>query len=207
VADHLKAGKLNLTHSLRYRPFDTYLLDATTWATRREQLLQQTNLTNVREPGPFLDALQTKRAAAFARTFDRLAASTNAGVKTRAGGGRSRFLTPAKPVDEAAPPRLLFPGPGLIPLHKVLHTVNQAGRFPECLEHGSPRNGPPRPAERVFFAGIGAYGCNLGLTRMDHATQHVAQSTLGNTVNGYFSLENLRRANDAGVALTGKLKV
>ena len=30
VADHLKAGKLNLAHSLRYLPFNTYLLDATT---------------------------------------------------------------------------------------------------------------------------------------------------------------------------------
>ena len=207
VADHLKAGKLNLAHSLRYRPFDTYLLDATTWATHREELLQQTNLTDWREPGPFLDALQTKLAAGFARTFDRLAAGTNPGVKTRA-DGRPRFLTPAQPVDEEAPPpRPLFPGPGLISLHEALHTVNQACRFTECLQHWSPRNRPPRPAERVFFAGIMAYGCNLGLTRMAHATKHVAQSALENTVNWYFSLENLRRANDAVVALTGKLPV
>jgi hypothetical protein len=50
VVDHLKAGKLNLAHSLRYRPFNTYLLDATTWATQREHLLLQTNLTELREP-------------------------------------------------------------------------------------------------------------------------------------------------------------
>jgi TnpA family transposase len=207
VADHLKAGKLNLMHSLRYRPFDTYLLDSSTWATQREQLLQQTNLTDWREPGPFLDALHTKLAAAFARTFDRLAAGTNPGVKTRA-DGRPRFLTPAQPVDEEAPPsRPLFPGPGLISLHEALHTVNQACRFTDCLEHWSPRNRPPRPAERVFFAGIMAYGCNLGLTRMAHATKHVAQSALENTVNWYFSLDNVRRANDAVVALTGKLPV
>ena len=207
VADHLKAGKLNLAHSLRYRPFGTYLLDATTWATQRAELPQQTNLTDLRESGPFFDALQTKLATAFARTFDRLAAGTNPGVKTRA-DGRPRFLTPAQPVDEEAPrPRPLFPGPGLISLHEVLHTVNQACRFTECLEHWSPRNRPPRPAERVFFAGIMAYGCNLGLTRMAHATKHVAQSTPENTVNRYFSLENLRRANDAVVALTGKLPV
>lgn len=207
VADHLKAGKLNLAHSLRYRPFDTYLLDATTWVTQREHLLQQANLTELRDPGPFLDGLQTKLAAAFARTFDSLAAGTNPGVKTRA-DGRPRFLTPAQSVDEEAPPpRPLFPGPGQISLHEALHTVNQACRFTECLEHWSPRNRPPRPAERVFFAGIMAYGCNLGLTRMAHATKHVAQSALENTVNWYFSLENLRRANDAVVALTGKLPV
>ena len=52
-----------------------------------------------------------------------------------------------------------------------------------------------------------AYGCNLGLTRMAHATKHVAQSTLETTVNWCFSLENLRRANDAVVARPGKLPV
>ena len=39
VGDHLKAGKLNLAHSLRYRPSDTYLLDAATWERQREELL------------------------------------------------------------------------------------------------------------------------------------------------------------------------
>ncbi|RZK62774.1 MAG: hypothetical protein EOO59_01650 [Hymenobacter sp.] len=42
---------------------------------------------------------------------------------------------------------------------------------------------------------------------MAHATKHVTQATPENTVTWYFSLENLRRANDAVVALTGKLPV
>ena len=207
VADHLKAGKLNLAHSLRYRPFDTYLLEAATWKRQRDELLAQTDLVHLREPGPWLSELQTKLATAFARTCERLDAGTNPGVKTRA-NGRPRFLTPARPLDEDAPaPRTLFPGPGLISLHEALHTVNQQCRFTDCLTHWSPRNRPARPAERVFFAGTMAYGCNLGLTWMAHATKHVALATLENTVNWYFSLENLRRANDAVVALTGRLPV
>ncbi len=132
---------------------------------------------------------------------------TNPAVRQRA-DGRPRFLTPARPVEEDTPaPRPLFPEPGVISLHEVLHTVNQQCHFADCLEHWSPRHRPPRPAGRVFFAGIMAYGCNLGLTRMAHATKHVPLSTLENTVNWYFSLENLRRANDAVVALIGKLPV
>lgn len=207
VADHLKVGKLNLAHSLRYRPFDTYLLDAASWERQREALLVQTDLTHLREPGPWLAELQAKLATAFARTCERLDAGTNPGVRPRA-NGRPRFLTPARPVEQEAPAaRPLFPGPGLISLHEVLHTVNQQCHFTDCLTHWSPRNRPPRPAERVFFAGVMAYGCNLGLTRMAHATKHVALATLENTVNWYFSLDNLRRANDAVVALTGKLPV
>ena len=77
--------------------------------------------------------------------------------------GRPRFITPARPVEEEAPAtRPLFPGPGLISLHEVLHTVNKACRFTDYLKHWSPLNRPPRPAERVFFAGLMAYGCNLG---------------------------------------------
>ena len=207
VADQLKAGKLNLIHSLSYRPFDTYLLSGTTWAAQRAELLFQTNLLDLGESVPWLDALQAKLSAAFARTFERLNAGTNPAVRKRA-NGRPRFLTPARPGDEVAPaPRPSFPGAGQISLYEALHTVNQQCRFTDCLSHWSPRNRPPRPAERVFYAGIMAYGCNLGLTRMANATKHVAQSTLENTVNWYFSLENLRRANNAVLALIGKLPV
>lgn len=86
VADHLKAGKLNLAHSLRYRPFDTYLLDAATWERQREELLVQTDLGHLREPGPWLAELQAKLTTAFARTCERLDAGTNPGVRPRANG-------------------------------------------------------------------------------------------------------------------------
>ncbi|SHM24284.1 Tn3 family transposase [Hymenobacter psychrotolerans] len=207
VADHLKAGKLNLLHSLSFRPFDTYLLDELTWTQQREQLLEKTNLTHLREAGPWLDALQTRLAAAFTHTVERLQAGTNPGVRRRA-DGRPHFVTPARPVDaEALVEAPLFPGPGSISLHEVLHTVNAQCRFTDCLQHWSVRNRPPRPADRLFFAAVMAYGCNLGLPRMAHATRHVSQATLENTVNWYFSLDNLRKANDAVVALIGKLPV
>ena len=207
VADQLKAGKLNLACSLRYRPFDTYLLEAATWHTQRAELLALTELTHIQEAGPWLEGLQTKLITAFARTSERLHASTNPGVRPRA-DGRPRFVTPARPPEEAPPlARALFPAPGLISLHEVLYTVSQQCRFTDQLPHWNTQHQPPRPAERVFYAGLMAYGCNLGLTRMAHATKHVTQATLENTVTWYFSLENLRRANDAVVALTGKLPV
>ncbi len=207
VADHLKAGKLNLVQSLSYRPFEAYLLDAAAWAAQRDHWLFQASLSHLAAAGPWLDALQDRLATSITRTLDRLTAGTNPGVRQRA-GGRPYFLTPARAAEDApAGSRPLFPGPGQIALHEVLHTVNQQCRFTDCLEHWNPRHRPPRPADRVFFAGVMAYGCNLGLTRMAHATKHVAQATLENTVNWYFALENVRRANDAVIALTGKLPV
>ena len=108
---------------------------------------------------------------------------------------------------EAPSARPLFLRRGLISLHEVLHTVNQECHFTDCLTHWSPRNRPSQLAKRVFFAGLMAYGCNLGLTRMAHAIKYVALTTLENTVNWYFSLDNLRRANDAVLSLTSKLPV
>ena len=60
VADHLKAGKLNLAHLLRYRSFDTYLLDAATWQWQRDDLLVQMDLQHLREAGPWLAEWQAK---------------------------------------------------------------------------------------------------------------------------------------------------
>ena len=142
VADQVKAGKLNLPHSLSYRPFEEYLLDAATWARDRQALLDQTNLTPLREVGPWLDALQEKLAAAFARTFGRLADGTNPDVRQRA-DGRPRFVTPARSREEPVPEvRALFPEPGLISLYEVLHTVNAQCRFTDSLEHWNPRHRP-----------------------------------------------------------------
>ena len=207
VADQLKAGKLNLAHSLSYRPFDSYLLAAATWTTQRETLLAQANVSELREPSVWLGALQAKLAGSFAHTFERLQSGANPAIRRRA-DGRPRFLTPARPPADTTPvARPLFPEAGQVSLHQVLHTVNQHGHFTDQLRHWNPRHQPPRPADQVFFAGVMAYGCNLGLTRMAHAARHVAQATLENTVNWYFSLDNLRRANDAIVALTGNLPV
>lgn len=207
VADQLKAGKLNLAHSLRYRPFDTYLLADAIWSQQREELLALTGLTHLREAAPWLAELQARLSTAFTRTGERLREGTNPGVRPRA-DGRPRFVTPARVEAEVSgQTRPLFPEAGLISLHEVLHTVNQQCRFTDHLQHWSTQHRPPRPAERVFFAGLMAYGCNLGLTRMAHATKHVAQAALESTVTWYFSLDNVRRANDAVIALTGKLPV
>lgn len=212
VADHLKAGRLNLAHSLSYRAFENYLLDAGTWQQQRDVLLEQAGLLHLRHPDPWLDAVQARLGQAFARTYERLNAGTNPAVRARA-DGRPRFLTPAVPdgTDAPAIPRPLYPEDRFTPLHEVLHTANQHCRFTGCLEHWNPRHRQPPSAENVFFAGLMAYGCNLGLANMAHAAKHISLTTLlttlENTVNWHFSLDNLRRANDAIVALTGRLPI
>ena len=40
IATAIKAGNLNLSHSYKYRPMDSYLIDADRWNKEREQLLE-----------------------------------------------------------------------------------------------------------------------------------------------------------------------
>jgi TnpA family transposase len=52
-----------------------------------------------------------------------------------------------------------------------------------------------------------AHGCNIGITKMAQSSKNISLNNLENTVNWYFSLPNLRKANDAIVSLMGKFKI
>ena len=205
VADALKSGRLNLPSSFQYRPFDEYLLPLSTWLADRDGLLEQANLTHLRNCSTVLAELKENLVTNFARTFGRLDDGTNPHVQRRR-NGQPRFTEPNQ---EPAPgvDIDLFPQDRFIPIYEVLHTVNQHCRFTDSLEHFNTRGGRIRPTEGTMFAGLLAYGCNIGTTKMAYTAKNLTLNRLENAINWYFSVDNLRQANDQIVALMGKLPV
>lgn len=205
VADALKSGRLNLPTSFLHRPFDEYLLPLPTWLADRDGLLEQANLSHLSDSSTVFAKLKEDLVANFDRTFGRLDDGTNSHVQRRR-NGQPRFtesnLEPAPAVDID-----LFPQDRFIPIYEVLHTVNQHSRFTDCLEHFTPRGSRTRPSEGTMFAGLLAYGCNIGITKMAYTAKHLTLSRLESAINWYFSVDNLRQANDQIVALMGKLPV
>ena len=91
----------------------------------------------------------------------------------------------------------MFPNEASIPISEILATIDSATNFLEEFRHLQPTYRRKKPGKSVFFAGITAYGCNLGIPAMAQAASQVSANHLENTVNWYFSLENINRANDA----------
>jgi TnpA family transposase len=203
VAEALRSGRLNLPHSFQYRPFDEYLIGMDTWRADKTGLLEQANLTPIADCTTVLAAIKLELEKGFNRTFGRLDEGTNPYVLRRR-NGQPRFTEmklDAAPVADID----LFPQDRFVPVYEVLHTVNQHCHFTDCLEHFQHRHSRGRPTEGTLFAGLLAYGCNIGVTKMAYTAKNLTLSRLENAINWYFSIDNLRQANDTIVALIGKL--
>ena len=72
------------------------------------------------------------------------------------------------------------------------------------MQSASPRKRPP---DFVFFAGIVALGCELGLPKVTFTSKQLGETELENTVNWYFSLENLRSANKTLIDFLHSLEI
>ncbi len=53
-----------------------------------------------------------------------------------------------------------------------------------------------KPADRMFYAGITGYGCFIGLHKIATISSGIAEAELERTINGYFTLDSIYRAND-----------
>ena len=78
--------------------------------------------------------------------------------------------------------------------------------FLTLFEHWQIKHNREKPHERTFFAGVIGYGCNLGIGKIAKISSNINQSELENTVNWYFSPDNLIDANDKILQLTNRLQ-
>jgi TnpA family transposase len=211
IAKGIKSGQVNLTASFLYKPFLKYLIDEVTWGKEKTQLLKKGSLEAISDWKTLENDIKNELGTAFAHTFGRIDSGKNKFVELRK-DGKPRFAEPKSGQPEGTGIEL-FPSEGMIPIIEVLNTVNDKCRFTHALQHWN-ANGRraagqtiTRPTTAVFLAGLMAYGCNIGVGPMARNSQNISANTLDNTINWYFSLENIQKANDAIVDLMGRLKI
>ena len=204
VTGAIKSGDLNLARSYKYRPMDTYLIDADRWKREKPQLLERAGLTELTDPGPVLAKLDEALHAQYRATNAR--APANPHLKLRA-DGVFHVATPAIDTAEADPLGGLFPERHDVPLAQVLETVNGHCDMLDALEHWQQthiRQAASRPA---LLAGIMGLGCAIGVRKMARISSRVTESELEHTVNWRFSLDNIRAANDAVVKAMDEMEL
>lgn len=89
----------------------------------------------------------------------------------------------------------------------MVHTFNQHCGFIDCLQHFSIKGSRTPPTEGVLFAGVLAYGCNIGITKIAYTAKNLSLSRLENAINWYFSIDNLRQAKDQILRLMVRLNL
>jgi hypothetical protein len=101
----------------------------------------------------------------------------------------------------------LFPKNRFISLFEILSTVERASQFTDCFEYWQIKHNRDKPANRIFFAGMIGYGCNLGIRKTAKISRNINQAELENTIRWYFSHENIMRANDKVLSFLDQLQL
>jgi len=83
--------------------------------------------------------------------------------------------------------------------------VQKAARFLDEFEHWQQTYQKPKPPEKIFFAGIIGYGCDIGQSKIAQISKQISENELENTINWYFALPNLHAANDRILSLMDRL--
>ena len=195
MADAIKAGALNVPGSHRYRSLDDYLISTQRWRIESDALLRQADLSVAAECDVMLAGLYETVDEQYERTNQSLLSGENDHVQSRKDGS---FIvsTPRSDAEETERAQNVFPDKRYISLLEVLATVQRVTGFIDEFHHWQTQYNRPKPPESTFFAGIIGYGCNIGPRKIARISSLISESELDNTVNWYFSLDNLHAAND-----------
>lgn len=110
--------------------------------------------------------------------------------------GTFHVSTPKLEEVDSLPLGGIFPEQKYISLLEALVTVDHATGFLDVFEHWQMKYQHKKPEKKIFFAGIMAYGCDIGLRKFAQISKHINENELDNTLNWYFSLANVQNAND-----------
>ena len=206
VASAIKSGQLNLSHSYKYRPLDEYLISKQRWKIEKETLLARAGLTKFVDPKPVLDQLDQALYQQYEKTNWNLDNGLNPFLKIAA---NSDFIiaTPKQEEQEAELLRSYFPERHFVPLPEILSTVASHTGFLEEFQHWQQRYAKGRAANKTLYAGIVGLGCAIGIPKMGQISPQINDASLQHVVNWYFSLDNIRAANDRMVAFMGEMEL
>lgn len=206
VADAIKSGKLNLQHSYKYRPLDDYLIPKQRWDDEKETLLARAGLSEYADPNPILDKLNKALCQQYEQTNRHIDGRQNLYLKIGSGGD----FTVATPRQEDRTTEILrpyFPERHFVPLPEILSTVNAHTGFLEEFHHWQQRYSKSRPADKILYAGIVGLGCAIGIPKMGQISPQINETSLQHAINWYFSLDNIRGANDRIVIFMDKMEL
>lgn len=204
VAAAIKSGHLNLRHSYKYRPMDSYLIDKERWERDKPKLLERAGLTELADPEPVLKTLDAALFRQYQETH--AAANDNPHLSFRA-DGTFHIKTPALDASETDPLQEWFPQRHDVPLAQVLDTVDRHCGTLKAFEHWQQTHITQTVSRPALLAGIMGLGCGIGIRKMARISSRMTENELEHAVNWRFSLENIRAANDRVLKAMGRMEL
>lgn len=204
IASAIKSGSLNICNSYKYKSFDEYLIPKNKWKENKEDFLNQTNLIQFKDYQQLESELMQEVKEQYKTTNDNINSEKNKYVKFTP---HLNVSTPKVEKEPSGTETDLFAKNDFTSVFEVLHTINGSSKFLDSFEHWQIKHNHDKPSIHTFLAGIISYGCNLGVRKLSKTSRNINQNQLENTINWYFSVDNINNANNKILELTEKLQL
>jgi TnpA family transposase len=206
IAQSIKAGRLSVKHSYRYRAVDDYLIDRIRWQQDKSAILAECNLVEFADIETVFGGLRAKMKERYKHVNVRLLNGQNEMLTIRSDGRPSVRTPPTNYSTESAVSSILS-AKGIIPIQRVLKAVDDVCDITGAFEHHSPTGSKAKPAPGLLKAGLLALGCNIGVGKLSSISTGLDTGAFKNTVNWYFNEGSLQEANRRIISAIDELAI
>lgn len=207
IAQGVKSGHLNLQDSYKYRSLDGYLMDKDKWERMKATLIPQANLSQFQDPNSVLASLKEALWYRYQHVNHPIRLVQNSHLRIQKDLSFS-IRTPALEEQSSEKLRPYFPDKHIISLPEILATIEKQTNFLENFTHWQNQYHKKSALNpKTLYAAIIGLGCSIGISKMSRISSEIGENSLYNTVNWYFSLENIRSANDQIIAFMDKMEL
>ncbi len=207
IHDSIKSGEINCNFSYKYLSLNKYLIEEDRWKQHEQMILSIHGLSAFSSCTNTLDSLRRTTNDKYQHVNNHYANGENKYLSVK-NDNTFTITTPKirehEPKNKLAP---IFAKDGIVPILTVLELVNNATNFTACFKHHSTKNVIMKPSSQDIFAGLLGKGCNHGIIRMANISKGITEDVLKNTINWFFSLQNIQDANDIILEYINKLSL
>lgn len=204
IADAIKSGEINLAHSYRYLSIDEYLINKKSWQMNRKDYLERAELAAYNSAQETIAPLLKKLDGQYHTVNESINSGKNPYISFNKAG---EVIVDTPKVEKIETLRIaeLLKQDTYISILDVLGVIDQLTDFSDCLQHYRVVQQIKRPKPIVFYAGIMAKGCNIGLGKLASVSKGINGNTLETVVNWHFSNDYLMAANNRIIRFINKL--
>jgi TnpA family transposase/uncharacterized FlaG/YvyC family protein len=204
VANAIKSGQISLVSSYRYLSIDSYLIDEIYWENNKHNLLEKLGLSSFQNIEELLSRLRGLLGKQFIDVNQRIIRGDNKYATIKKDGTFSLY-TPSIEKPDYDSISVIIGKDKYVPILQMMAEMNALSKFTSNFKHHKIKGAKTKPANEIFYAGIFALGSNIGLHKLANTAVGINYNTLSNTVNWYFSLDNLHMVNQTLIDLMAKL--
>jgi TnpA family transposase len=206
VANAVKSGQINLARSYRYLSIDAYLMSESEWQASKQELLAKLGLAAFADIEALLKQLHKHLSQQYLEVNQRIISKENRYVTLKKDGTFTLYTPPvAKPDYESI--ATIIGKNRYVPLLQMMAEMDIITQFTSHFKHYKVKDAKTKPDLATFYAGIFALGTGMSLHKLANTAIGLNFYTLDNTVNWYFSLDNLHMVNQALIAIMHKLSL